>query len=87
MPGLALSTGDQILRRTLHQNFAARSPAFRANIDQPIGSKHDIGVVFNDHNAVPGINQAAQQCQQVNDVGGVQAACCLLYTSPSPRDS
>lgn len=75
MRGFALGDG---FRRTGDQDFAAAAAAFRAEIDNPVGSFNHIEVVLNHHDGIALIAQLVQDFQQLLDIGEVQTGGRLI---------
>ena len=72
-------------------NVNTKDATFAASIDFNAGASTDNGVIWESGGATIGstlsYNQAAQTLSVHHSSNGGNALGCLLYTSPSPRDS
>ena len=64
---------DDILRRTLSDDAAARRAALGSEIDDPVSIGDDIEVVLDDDHRVAGVDQSMQDPDQLLDVRHVQS--------------
>jgi len=62
-----------VLGSALADDFPARLPAFRSDVDEIICFGKDVEVVFDDHHAVAGIDKTMQKIQKAADVGQMEA--------------
>ena len=69
---------DHVVRCADRNDLTAAVAAFRAEVDQPVGRRHDIHVVLDDHQRVPGREQLAERAHQLGDVVEVQAGGRLV---------
>ena len=54
-------------------DFNPADPAFRAQVDDPVGGLDDVEVVFDNDNGVAVVAQAVQHGQQLRDIVEMQA--------------
>ena len=69
---MALLDGSDVLRRSCRNNKSAATTAFRAQIDQPVGTLDHIDVVFYDQNGVSCVYQRLKGRQKLPEVIEVQ---------------
>ena len=55
--------GDQIRRRAFEDDASAVVTGAGAEVDDPIGVRHDSQVVLDDDDGFAGIDEAIQECQ------------------------
>ncbi len=70
---MALGTGDDGLRRPLDHEAPAPVAAVRTEVDHPVGRLHDVEVVLDHDDRVPGVDEASEDAEQLADVLEVQA--------------
>src|SRR6185436_13162192 len=62
-----------VLGRTRRDDLPARGSALGAEVDHPVGGTHDVEVVLDEQDRVSRVHQAAQDREELPDVGEVQA--------------
>ena len=73
LAGEGRTGSDQVGGRTLEDDPAAVVPGAGAEVDYPIGVRHDRLVVLDDNDRLAGVDEPVEQAEQPLDVGGVQA--------------
>src|SRR5919201_1937750 len=70
--------GDEVGRSALEDDPTAVVAGARAEIDDPVGMRHDRLVVLDDDDRLAGIDEPVEQAEQLLDVGEVQAGGRLV---------
>ena len=70
--------GDEVGRRALEHDPAAVVAGARAEVDDPVGVRHDRLVVLDDDDRLAGVDEPVEQAEQLLDVGEVQAGGRLV---------
>src|SRR3982750_816053 len=65
--------GDEVGRRPLEDNPAAVVAGAGAEVDDPVGVRHDPLVVLDDDDRLAGVDEPVEQAEQLLDVGEVEA--------------
>jgi len=71
--GRALDLIEEGLERTREEQLAAMGPTIGPEIDDPIGTRHQIGGVLHNHHAMTQAHQATQSAIKEVDIGQMQA--------------
>src|SRR5690625_3382913 len=66
---VGLSRFQDRFQWALNHYMAALIPAFGAQINNPVGLGHDVGVVFNNHNGMARVAESMQDVQKLFHVG------------------
>ena len=61
--------GDEVGRPALEDNPAAVVAGTGAEVDDPVGVRHDRQVVLDDDDRRAGVNEPVEQAEQLLDVG------------------
>src|SRR5215218_6971331 len=69
---------DEICGRALKDDLAAVVAGARAEVDDPVGVRHDRLVVLDDDDRLAGVDEPVEEAQQLLDVGEVQAGGRLV---------
>ncbi len=78
LAGEGRAGGDQVGGRALEDDPAAVVAGAGAEVDDPVGVRHDGLVVLDHDHRLAGVDQAVEQAEQVLDVGQVQAGRRLV---------
>src|SRR5271170_7988188 len=78
LAGKGGASGDEVGGRTLEDNPAAVAAGAGAEVDDPVGVRHDRLVVLDDDDRLAGIDQPVEQAEQLLDVGEVEAGGWLV---------
>ena len=70
--------GDEVGGRALEDDPAAVVAGARAEVDDPVGVRHDRLVVLDDDDRLAGVDEPVEQAEQLLDVGEVQAGGRLV---------
>ena len=73
LPGVGLAIAGDLFRCSRGDDLSALLPAFRPEIDQPIGGLDYVEIVLNDEKRGAGIEQFAESGEQLGDVVKVEA--------------
>src|ERR1700691_1262356 len=73
LAGKGRAGGDEVGGRALEDNPAAVAPGAGAEVDDPVGVRHDRLVVLDDDDRLAGIDEPVEQGEQLLDVGEVEA--------------
>ncbi len=82
--GMRGGTVHDCLRRSRGDEPATALPAFRAEIDKPVGGTHDVEVVFDHHQRMSLRHQTAERAEQTCDVLEMQAGGRLVEQEQLP---
>src|SRR5271169_5802387 len=72
------AVGDEIGRRALEDDPAAVVAGAGAEVDNPVGVRHDRLVVLDDDDRLAGVDEPVEQAEQLPDVGEVEAGGRLV---------
>src|SRR5487761_1636790 len=70
--------GDEVGGRALEDDPAAVVAGAGAEVDDPVGVRHDRLVVLDDDDRLAGVDEPVEQAEQLLDVGEVEAAGRLV---------
>src|SRR5262245_15610204 len=70
--------GDEVARWALKHNPAAIVAGARAQVDDPVGVRHDRLVVLDHYDRLAGVDKPVEQAKQLLHVGEVQAGRRLV---------
>ena len=70
--------GDEVGGRALEDDPAAVVAGAGAEVDDPVGVRHDRLVVLDDDDRLAGVDEPVEQAEQLLDVGEVQAGGRLV---------
>src|SRR4051794_19123928 len=70
--------GDEARRRALEDDPAAVVARARAEVDDPVGVRHDRLVVLDHDHRLAGVHEPVEQAEQLRDVGEVEAGGRLV---------
>ena len=70
--------GDKIGGGALEDDLAAVVAGAGAEVDDPVGVRHDRLVMLDDNHGLAGVDEPVQQVEQLLDVGEVQAGRRLV---------
>jgi hypothetical protein len=70
--------GDELGGRALEDDLTALVAGAGAEVDDPVGVRHDRLVVLDDDHRLAAVDEAVEQAQQLLDVGEVQARRRLI---------
>ena len=77
-PGVRGGVARHLIRRAFGHDLAAGVATLGAQVDQPVGGAHDVEVVLDHHQRMPGVQQLAEGAHQLGDVVEVQASGGLI---------
>ena len=69
---------DEVGGCALEDDAAAVVAGAGAEVDDPVGVRHDRLVVLDDEDRLAGVDEPVEQCEQLLDVGEVQAGGRLI---------
>ena len=70
--------GDEVGRGALEDDATAVVAGAGAEVDEPVGVRHDRLVVLDHDHRLAGVDEPVEQAEQLLDVGEVQAAGGLV---------
>ena len=72
------ASGDEVGGRALEDDLPAVVAGAGAEVDDPVGVRHDRLVVLDDDDRLAGVHEPVEQAEQLLDVGEVQAGGRLV---------